>query len=150
TASVTTSPPPAAVAFPVPAPVATASLRNAGTLEIHSNDSASACRFRIEDLREARVGDLPPASVRNDPERAQSWHAAERVAQEHWRAIASATIVSPYPAQSTCLAAAEMRGSTAHLRYFLFPGLWPVAAHQAVAEAVFELVPAQDEIRGWV
>jgi hypothetical protein len=130
--------------------VAAASLRGAGPLEIHANDTSSAYRFRLEDLRQARLADLPPVAVRNDPELARSWREAEQAADQHWRAIASATIVSPYPARATTLAAAEIIGSTIRLRYLLFPLVWPIAVHQAVAEAVFELIPERDEIRGWV
>jgi hypothetical protein len=130
--------------------VTAASLRGGGSLEIRANDSSSAYRFRLEDLRQARLADLPPVAVRNDPELARSWREAEQAAEQHWRAIASATIVSPYPARATTLAAAEVSGSTVRLRYLLFPLLWPIAVHQAVAEAVFELIPEQDEIRGWV
>ena len=106
--------------------------------------------LQLQDLRRVRLRDWPPATVRNDPERSRVWQEAQHAADEHESSIGSTILSSPYPAQSTCLGAAEAEGSKLRLRFLLFPVLWPLAAEQATAEAVFEIDRASGAIHSWV
>jgi len=105
---------------------------------------------QLQDLRQVRLRDWPPASVREDPERFRLWHQAEALAHEHRSAINTAPLASPVAVQSCCMGAADTDGLKHRLRFLLFPVLWPVAEDQAVAEAVFEIDTAGGEIRSWV
>ncbi len=110
----------------------------------------SRYHFQLGDLHQTQLPDWPPAAIRNDPERSRSWQAAEQLSEDQRAAINSATIWSPYPARSSCLGAADITGSLCHLRFLLFPVLWPVSQNQAVAQAVFEVDRDRGEVRGWV
>jgi len=120
------------------------------SLEIQPADGVWRHSFRLQDLHEARLPEWPPAAIRDDPERDRLWHEGERVGHQHRDAVLSAMVRSPYPARARCLGAVEADGSKLRLRFLLFPVVWPVSQNQAVAQAVFEIDPGQDVIRGWI
>ncbi len=128
----------------------TASTNGDAPVELYPLSGTPRHRFRLDDLHQSRLHDLPPAIVRNDPQRQRAWEEAEHAAEQHRRTIASATIMSPYPARSTCLGAAEADETTVRLHFLLFPGVWPVSQNQAVAQAIFEIDRTGGAIHGWV
>lgn len=119
-------------------------------LEIQPLDGVWRHSFRLQDLHEARLPGWPPAAIRDDPERDRLWREGERVSEQHRDVVLSATVHSPYPARARCLGAVEADGSKLRLRFLLFPVVWPVSQNQAVAQAVFDVDPGQNVIRGWV
>ena len=106
--------------------------------------------FKLDELRQARLPDCPPAVVRDDPQRAQAWSDAERVIAALRDVIGGATISSPYPALSTCLGAAERAGSLLRMQFLLFPVLWPASRNEAAASVVFEVDDERGALRAWV
>jgi len=145
------APQPAPPSAPVvPAVVAGSDLSGTQPLALQPAGVAAQYSVRLEELRQARLADWPPAVIRKDPERSCAWAEGERLASQHWRVIGGATIGSPYPIRSACLGAADAIDSVYRLRYLLFPVLWPVGEGQAVAQAVFEIDPGRGEVRGWV
>jgi hypothetical protein len=135
---------------PIGAPLPPSMPQAAAPLEIHPLEGPSRHRFRLAALHRAHLPDWPPAVIRHDPDRYRAWQEAEQVAESHWAAIGSATVVSPYPARSTCLGAAQRDGSRFRVCFLLFPALWPVTEDQALAQAVFEIDTERGELRGWV
>jgi hypothetical protein len=109
-----------------------------------------AYEFCLQDLRRARILDLPPPTVRNDAERHRLWQQGLRLAGEHQGRIESTRLASPYMPQSACYGLAEAHGSALQLRFWLFRDLWPVNESQAVGDAVFELDGSGTDLRCWV
>ncbi|MFQ5665095.1 MAG: hypothetical protein ACE5I7_01560 [Candidatus Binatia bacterium] len=140
----------------VPAPAEPGATGNTGALvgpapiELRPLEGPARHCFHLQDLHPAHLPNWPPAAIRDDPERSRCWREAERIWERYHTAIHSAAIWSPYPARSSCLGAAELDGAKVCLRLFLFPVLWPVSQHQAVAQAVFEIDCVQGTVRGWV
>ncbi len=89
--------------------------------------------FRLEDLHRVRLVDITVPD-------------AERMLGAQRSALTSTVLVSPYPVQSACLAAAERSAASLRLCYLLFPSLWPASRDEAVAEAVFEIDTAAGTI----
>ena len=135
----TTLPPESGVTLQAPQP-----------LEIQPADGVWRHSFRLQDLHEARLPEWPPAAIRDDPERDRLWHEGEHVGEQHRDAMLSAMVHSPYPARARFLGAIEADGPKLRLHFLLFPVVWPVSQNQAVAQAVFDIDPGQDVIRGWV
>jgi len=106
--------------------------------------------FRLQDLRRARILDWPPAAIREDAERNQSWQEGQRIASAHQTQINATTFTASYMPQSSCFGAAEAVGTRVRLRFLLFRDLWPVHENQAIAEAVFEIDGPGNEIRSWL
>lgn len=107
-------------------------------------------RFTLDELHQAQLSDWPPAAIRNDQERSRLRHEAERGAEPYRARMREALIVSPYPARSHCLGAADADASELRLSFLLFPVVWPVSQNQAVAQAVFRIDRVTGALRGWV
>ena len=107
-------------------------------------------RFQLLELRQARLADWPPQSVRSDAERNRVWQAAERLAATYDRRISTTPLECSRAVQATTLGTAEAVGNLYRLRFFLFDELWPAAATQAIAEAVFDVDPDSGPTRSCV
>jgi len=106
------------------------------------------CTLRLDELRWVKLPHLPPPAVRSDPVRNRLWEEAQRVAAQPL--ITGTELPSPCRAESVCLESAESEGSVLRLRFLLFPELWPVAADQATAVAIFEIDSARGEVHSAV
>jgi hypothetical protein len=109
-----------------------------------------AYEFCLQDLRRARILDLPPPAVRNDPERHRVWEEGSRLASQHQGRIDRSRLAGPYMPQSACYGTAETHGSALQLRFWLFSDLWPVKEGQAIGDAVFEIDGSGAELRSWL
>jgi len=109
---------------------------------------AAAYTLRLDELRRVKLPSWPPQEVRDDPERKRVWDEAVRLADQPL--ITRMQLPSPRAAESACLSAVENNGSTLRLRFLLFADLWPVAAEQATAEAVFDVDSANGDVRAVV
>lgn len=108
----------------------------------------TVCTLRLEDLRRVKLPNWPPAEVRDSPERKRLWEEASRVAEQPL--LTSMAVDSPRRVESACLGSAESNGAVLRLHFFLFSDLWPVAAEQATAEALFEVDSAAGSVRAQV
>ncbi len=109
-------------------------------------DESARYTLRLDELRKVKLPNWPPAEVRDDPEKRHVWSEAQRVAEQPL--IASMPLKSAREAESACLSAAESEGSILRLHFLLFADMWPVAATQATAEAIFEIDSATGQVRG--
>jgi hypothetical protein len=109
---------------------------------------ADSCQ--LIDLRQARLPDWPPDSVRRDAERRRIWEEGERLETRFDRQISTTTLSLPSPMQATTLGGVETDGVLFRLHFSLFEELWPTAPSQAAAEAVFEIDPAAGVLASWV
>lgn len=119
-------------------------------IELHQPEASGRHRFNLGDLAPAKLPDWPPPVVREDAQRMQTWHEAERIIQHHQATIAGATVLLAHPAQSMCLGSAESDGTIFHLHFLLFPTLWPASADEAVARVAFDIDEARGDIRARV
>lgn len=145
----TSSPEPIAAAAPTAsldteAPVVTEAL----PLEVPAPpmvEETAICTLRLDELRWVKLPNWPPAALREDPERRRLWEEGQRVAAQPL--ITTTALPSPRQAESVCLESVESNGSVLHLRFLLFPELWPVGPDQATAVAIFEIDSANGEVR---
>ena len=110
---------------------------------------ATGQAFQLLELRQARLSNWPPQSVRSDTNQRQLWEEGERLAARHDREISSASLAWPRVLQSTTYAGLSTDGSLHRVRFLLFEDLWPSGFDQAAAEAVFEVSEAGVQ-RAWV
>ncbi len=105
---------------------------------------------RLAELRLVQLGDWPPAEVREDPVRRQTWLEGERLAATDIARFGTVYLDSPTPVASACLASTGTDGAHRIFRYFLFSGLWPASVADAVAEAEFQFDPTTGTVTGRV
>ena len=104
----------------------------------------------LVELRQVHLADWPPAEVRDDPARRQAWLEGERLAATDMARFGAVPLHSPVPVASACLASTGSDGAHRIFRYFLFSGLWPASAADAVADAEFQLDPTTGTVTGRV
>lgn len=115
---------------------------------IPAADASARHALRLDELRRVKLPHWPPAEVRDNPEKKRIWEEAARVAEQPL--ITSMALKSPRVVESACLSEAESADSILRLHFLLFADMWPVAASQATAEAIFEIDSASGEVRGGV
>lgn len=107
-------------------------------------------RCELIEMRQARLPDWPPAFVRHAEDLRRLWEEGERLAAKFDRVISTADLAVPQQMQAAALAGVETDGRLYRLHFLLFEDLWPGAAAEARARAVFEVDPQSGPVRHWV
>jgi hypothetical protein len=95
--------------------------------------------FCLDDLRHARALETPDREALADPQRQQAWEEGIRLGEAHGSEIGRMTLSASFQPQAHAFHDMHRSGEICELRFLLFPTLWPTAAEQATAEAVFEI-----------
>lgn len=95
--------------------------------------------FQLDDLRRVRALEVPAAGVAGDRLREQEWEEGLRLAETHARVIGSTVLAASFRPQARSFHGVRTAGGRRELRFLLFADLWPTAADQAAAEAIFEI-----------
>jgi hypothetical protein len=97
--------------------------------------------FCLDDLRHARALETPDREALGDPERQQSWEEGLRLAEAHAAEIGRMPLAASFQPQARAFHDMRRVGEIRELRFLLFATLWPTAAEQAAAEAVYDVAP---------
>jgi hypothetical protein len=95
--------------------------------------------FRLDDLRHARALETPDREALGEPERQQSWEEGLRLAEAHAAEIGRMPLTASFQPQARAFHDMRRVGEVRELRFLLFATLWPTAAEQAAAEAVYDV-----------